>query len=108
MISWINFTGEIEGGMALDLSNSLIQKIAVSFGVENVDEVMAGDTVNEIANQVLAQVKSKVEAFAIKLTTPIFLKSKQELIDKLGSTPALLLDFSTSAGGMSMIFQIER
>lgn len=105
--SWIDFRGEMSGGMALFMDKPLIEKITFAFGVKNGDEAMLGETSKELSNQILAQVKNKASTFKVQMSTPCLLPLREDLTQKIGGLPALDISFKTSYGHLSLIFQIR-
>ncbi len=105
VVSWIDFTGEIQGGLALMMGRQIASRIAVTFGVKE-DDAMRTEVGREMANQVLGKVKARVQSFSIDLGLPCSLVGPEELEKKLGGKPALAIDLNTTSGALRMVFQI--
>lgn len=106
--SSIKFFGDKRGQLILGMSKSLASTITKSFGLpdEDLSDPMSQDTVSEMANQILGQVKKNVKEYQILLDTPVYIPNQEVFESVLGDHPALEINMDSQQGALTFIFQI--
>jgi len=106
-VSALNFSGNKSGTLYINISESLNQAMMDFMGLQDSDEAMKDDMVRELSNGILGQLKKKVQAYAIMLSTPESIATKDDLLKRLKENPALCLTIETEKGNMELLFQID-
>lgn len=104
---YIEFFGDREGKLILNMSKGIIEKVAFAFGIKDMTEEITLDTVSEMSNQILGQLKKKVSSNEIRLGTPHKISDEREIDKILGEFPALEIQLSSAIGNINLIYQVE-
>jgi CRP-like cAMP-binding protein len=105
--SYIDFYGDRNGKLILNMSQGLIEKIAMAFGVTDITKEITYDTVSEMSNQILGRLKKRVRVASINLGTPHVIHDIDSIKKILTEAPALEIQLSSNMGDMSLIYQIN-
>lgn len=105
--SYIDFYGDRNGKLILNLSSGVIEKVAMAFGVSNITKEITYDTVSEMSNQILGRLKSKIKVSSISLGTPHVIYDMDDLTKILNEAPALEIQLTSPMGDISLIYQIN-
>jgi CRP-like cAMP-binding protein/CheY-specific phosphatase CheX len=105
--SYIDFYGDRSGKLILNMSTSIIEKVAHSFGVDSITKEITYDTVSEMSNQILGRLKKRVKVASINLGTPHVIYDLSHLEKVLSEVPALEIEMTSSMGDVSLIYQID-
>ncbi len=105
--SYIDFYGDRNGKLILNMSNGIIEKVAMAFGVSDITKEITYDTVSEMSNQILGRLKRKVKVASINLGTPHVIHDIKDLTAVLNEAPALEIQLTSAMGDISLIYQIN-
>lgn len=103
--SGIEFTGDRDGILILDLDKSIATKIQHQMGLE--DGQYQQETTEELNNLVLGQLKRVVKDHSIQLKTPEPIQNQTMLAHLLRGEPALKIEVASQYGKMRLIYQLE-
>ena len=105
--SYIDFFGDRNGKLILNMSMGVIERVAQAFGVSVITKEITNDTVSEMSNQILGRLKKKVRVASINLGTPLVIDKIDDLEKILTDVPALEIEMTSKIGDVSLIYQIN-
>lgn len=103
--SSINFSGDRNGTVVIDMEDGLVRAIQMGMGLG--DGEAEAETTQEMSNLILGNLKKKMQQQSIVLDTPKQISDTEQLKNVLHNNPALTMSIGSSAGSMRLVYQLE-